>query len=117
MRRDHAPATLHEELHHECGDGERCRRATKGPKRRNRNHKQRRQYQRTPAPETLRQKTENKPAQDRADIINDSDKARDMRVEAMLLLEKSRIEVLRTVTEKIQAHHQQNGIDSQLPML
>src|ERR1700733_11101433 len=101
MSRNPSPRTLHTELDQKRTEGKRGERRGKRPEIRDRNGQQRRDHYRAPAPELLTPDTESPAAQDRADVVDDGDMTRRMRVEAVLIVEESWVDVLGSVAEEI----------------
>src|SRR6202044_1551357 len=69
---------------------------------------QRREHNRALSPNALRPRAKRDPAQERANVVNDRHKANRARRKTTVLLEESRIQILRPVTERIEPEHQQH---------
>jgi hypothetical protein len=111
-----APATLHQELHHERTQREQHRRGRKRPQGQSRKRQKRATDHGTSAAENLRQRAESQAAEDRADIVDHLNHGDLVRLEPVIDFEKGRIDILRAVAEEIEAGHEADGIDRQPPM-
>ncbi len=116
MHGDHAPGTLNRHLHEEGTDREQHGAVGECPKRQDGKREERRNHDHAAPTDPLRERAAENAAEDGADIVDCRDGPHRMRGQAVLHLEKSRIEILGAVAEEVERGHQHHRIEAEAPM-
>ena len=115
MNWNNAPRPLDKELDQKGAQGEQNDIICQGPKWDDRKSKKRSNHNRAAAPDVFGEGAEGESPQDRAQIVDNRDRAHNLRRVLLLELQKGGVDVLGSVAERVEGGHQNDDVNKELP--